>query len=158
MRFRFFLKCNGYGGTVNVSLVIRGLHILLTPGMTDSLHHRSYHNLKAFRSAFTLHTDLFWLSRGFPVSLDFSLTRPMRAASEHVIDEVLAAWRSRSDTVLFDVHLHRALDQVRILEQYLVRARAEEVVGASDFLAFSSRIENLSSLIKRLPRHVSVAA
>jgi hypothetical protein len=128
-----------------------------TPPMTDSHLHRSHHNLKAYRSAFTLHTDVFWISRGFPVRLDFSLTRPMRNASEHIVEEILQAWRSRHDETRFAAHLGRALEEVNVLDLYLLRAREEDVLPTSDYIAFTSRLSVVSSHIKRLPRQISIS-
>jgi hypothetical protein len=125
--------------------------------MTDAHLHRSHNNLKAYRSAFTLHTDVFWISRGFPIRLDISLTRPMRSTAQRVVDEVLTAWRARHDGPTFEVHLRRAAEECDMLELYLLRAREEDVLSTGDFLAFTSRLSTVKSHIKRLPGFVSVS-
>jgi hypothetical protein len=126
--------------------------------MTDTHLHRSHLNLKAFRSAFTIHNDLYWVSRSFPVRLDFSLTRPMRTTSMHIVEEVEHAWRARHDLPRFQVHIARAQEEAAMLDQYLLRAREEDVLSVTDYLAFTARIETLQIYIRRLPRQVAIAA
>lgn len=124
--------------------------------MTDSHLHRSHFNLKAYRTAFTLHTDVFWISRGFPTRLQTSLTRPMRQTSQTAVDEILKAWRNRDDAEVFASHLDRALEQVAFLGQYFLRAREEEVISSNDYVAFTARLGTIDGHIRRLPHFARV--
>jgi hypothetical protein len=157
--FRFFFETAGYIRYPHVFRYLVTSYTLFPEVlMTDTHLHRSHHNLKAFRSAFAIHNDLYWVSRSFPVRLDFSLTRPMRTTSMHIAEEIEAAWRSRHDLPRFDVHIARAQEEAALLDQYLLRAREEDVLSMPDYLAFTTRIESLQLYIRRLPRQVSIAA
>jgi hypothetical protein len=81
----------------------------------------------------------------------------MRLTSQNVVDEILRAWRSRHDGEAFEKHLTHALDDVAFLGQYFLRAREEDVISSSDYVAFTSRLGMIDGHVRRLPHYASVS-
>lgn len=113
--------------------------------------HRSYHNLKAFQAASDLCADLFWQSRTFPSSLQRSLTAPLRDRAFRVYQSVLRVWRHRHDVRRAESYVDLALDEIWMLQQYVLRAREEEVLREGEFERTSERIRALQVQVRRLP-------
>lgn len=113
--------------------------------------HRSYHNLKAFQAASDLCADLFWQSRSFPSSLHRSLTAPLRDRAFRVYQAVLRVWRHRHDVHRAEMYVELALDEIWMLQQYVLRAREEEVLRTGEFDRLSVRLQALQVQVRRLP-------
>lgn len=113
--------------------------------------HRSYHNLKAYQTASDLCADLFWRSRSFPARLQNSLTVPLRDQAFRVYKSVLRSWKYRNEEQHIGTCIDRALDDIWVLEQYVLRAREEEVVRDEEFRMLIERVAHLKDLVSRLP-------
>lgn len=125
-------------------------HIRSSAMLSVTHAHRSYHNLKAYRSASDLCSVLFWQSRTFPSSLYNSLTRPLRERSFRVFQAVLRIWKNRHNGSRTEFRVERALDEIWMLRQYVIRAREEEVLTIARFDEINSRLDDLTALVQRL--------
>src|SRR5690625_7504490 len=89
---------------------------------------RSYHNLRAFRRATELQSNLFWLSRSFPSNLDASLIRPLRRHAYRLTRAVWYVWRNRTNDVATEHATADARSEVEMLQYYLLRAEGGGVL------------------------------
>lgn len=119
---------------------------------------RGYQNLKAFRSSASLCRDLFWLSRRFPSRLDRSLTVPMRRHARSLTQLITDMWRNRCDHVCAENLIERALDELRLLRQYAVRAQVEEVISVEHRTEIDRRIKRVERQLQRLRRKLAQTA
>lgn len=117
-----------------------------------------FQNLKAYRAASLLQTELFWLSRAFPSSLARSLTQPLRKHAHGVTQEVSRTWRNRRNSRHANIYIERTLDELWMLTQYVLRAYEEEVITADQYALLTGRLEDLSLEVRRLRSNLTIAA
>ena len=118
---------------------------------------RSYHNLRAFRRATELQSNLFWLSRSFPSNLDASLIRPLRRHAYRLTRAVWYVWRNRTNDVATEHATADARSEVEMLQYYLLRAESEGVLRSDTRDDIESRLGDLSVEINRLRRSLATA-
>src|SRR5690625_3117881 len=118
---------------------------------------RSYHNLRAFRRATELQSNLFWLSRSFPSNLDASLIRPLRRHAYRLTRALWYVWRNRSNDVASEHATADARSEVEMLQYYLLRAGSEGVLRSDTRDDLESRRCDLSVEITRLRRSLATA-
>ena len=102
---------------------------------------RSHADLPVYREAFRAATELFEISRGFPVEERYSLTDQMRRSSRSVCANTAEAWRKRRYEAAFrgklsDAEAEAAETQVSIQFAvrcgYVGRDRAADLYGRYD--------------------------
>src|SRR5690625_5827425 len=118
---------------------------------------RSYHNLRAFRRATELQSNLVRLSRSFPSKLDASLIRPLRRHAYCRTRAVWYVWRNRTHDVATEHATADARSEVEMLQYYLLRAESEGVLRSDTRDDLESRLGDLSVEINRLRRSLATA-
>lgn len=123
--------------------------------VVDRSHPRSYHNLRAFRRATELQSDLFWLSRSFPSNLHASLTRPVRRHAYRLTRAVWYLWRNRKNGGATEAATIDARSEIEMLNYYLLRAETEGALRPGARGDFEARFAELTVQIKRLRRSLA---
>ena len=74
----------------------------------DALPYRPYQNLRVYQYANTLASDLFWITRRFPMQEQFGLTDQLRRTARTISLNVVQGWNKRYNGLAFRTHLDEA--------------------------------------------------
>ena len=110
----------------------------------------SHRNLRVFHRARQLDADVFWLTRQFPATERYALTRQLRRATRALLHSIERAWQERYRPAAFDEHLARALGTCTRLTLWLELAYGCHYLSASDYADLVHRTDAVGRLLRRL--------
>ncbi|QXD14472.1 four helix bundle protein [Rhodocaloribacter litoris] len=110
----------------------------------------SHRNLRAYRRAWDLASDLFWLTRRFPGGGRNMIADQLRRHAEAIPEAIGDAWTHRHDATLFHMHLNEALEACRRLALWLEVARACENLSPDEHRILTTRRDRVERLITLL--------
>lgn len=122
----------------------------------QTLIQRSHHNLRAYRRACALSSDLFWLTRRFPRAGQHTLSDQLRRIAEAIPDRVARAWASRPDPCAFVEHLKTARQACAQLDHWLNVARACQCLTPDEYEVLHARTGEVDRTILRLQQRGSL--
>lgn len=82
----------------------------------------------------------------------------MRRHARSLTQLITDMWRNRCDHICAEILVERALDELRLLRQYAVRAQVEEVISVEHRAELSRRIRRVELQLQRLRRKLTQAA
>lgn len=111
---------------------------------------RSYENLRVFRFARALATDLFWLTRHFPDQEKYALTDQLRRTARSIADSVRMCWSRRYSAREFRHHLDDAQALCANLGLWLDFAYDNRYVSREKYEEMHTRVRTLQRMLARL--------
>lgn len=107
-------------------------------------------NLRAFRRAEGLSTELFWITRRFPQEEQFALTDQLRRTARTIQTSVAKGWNRRYSPCDFRDHIAEAQSACARLGLWLYRAYACDYLTAGEYRALLAQKSALQQMLLRL--------
>lgn len=111
---------------------------------------RSYRNLRAYRRASALASDIFWITRRFPRDGQNTLSDQMRRHAHAIPEAIARGWHQRHDPCAFTRELDVALNACHQLSHWLNVAKACQCLTMDEHHALMARKKELHSTIAQL--------
>lgn len=118
--------------------------------MASFLLSASHRNLRVFHRARQLNADIFWLTREFPATERYALTRQLRRATRALLHSIERAWQDRYRPTAFRGHLNDARGTCIRLTLRLELAYECRYLSASDYADLVHRTDAVGRLLRRL--------
>ncbi len=122
----------------------------------QALIQRSYRNLRAYRRACALASDLFWITRRFPRAGQHTLTDQLRRMAEAVPEHIVRGWSSRHDACAFMEHLNAARQASDQLSHWLNVAKACQYLTPDEHEVLLARKAEVEQTILRLQQRCAL--
>lgn len=114
------------------------------------LLHRTHHNLKAFRRASALASDVCWITRHLPSFAPPTLGEDLRRAARAIPAAIARGWGSRHDAAVFIRQRDRAWQACVRLRFWLSAAFEHGCLTEEQYQVLERRTEEISRLLRRL--------
>ncbi len=111
---------------------------------------RSYRNLRAYRRASALASDVFWITRRFPRNGQNTLSDQLRRHAHAIPDAIARGWHERHDPCAFAQALDAALNACLQLSHWLNVAKACQCLTADEHHALMARKKEVRLTLTQL--------
>jgi four helix bundle protein len=119
---------------------------------------RSYQNLRAYRRAEAIASDLFWLTRRFPNEERHALSVQLRQLARTIPQHIAQGWARRHEEVTLGEHLRLATDACQQLAHWLNVAHACRCLTATEHSRLMQQQGEVARLLGRLLQDRSPAS
>lgn len=117
---------------------------------TPTLPVPAYLNLRAYRHAGALASELFWITRGFPTAEKDALTHQLRQTTRAVTSGIATSWKVRYSAAEFRARLSEAQCACSRLHYWIERAHAAGYLHEAEYRSLLDQRTTLDLLLARL--------
>lgn len=110
----------------------------------------AYRNLRAYRHANALASDVFWITRRFPARERHAQTDQLRRTSRALTEHIVDAWANRYAPRAFRYHLDTAHLMGTHLRHGIDRAYDSTYLSGADHTDLLLRTRQVQQLLRRL--------
>ncbi len=116
-------------------------------------------NLRAYRQAHALASDVFWLTRRFPAQERYEQTHQLRQTSLALRTHIVKAWTLRYSAPVYHFHLHAVLRMGTVLLNEIDTAHACAYLTGTEYLSLCTRVQSLKRQVRQLQKQrISILA